>query len=308
MKNVFNLFVIAICSILIVVSCRDNHNLEHGINCDPTELLFPLGGGEKMVLLTSDAAWSTTTNEDWVIVSPSFGQGSAFIKVTCLNGNVSEAKINFSTRKETATLVVKREILKVHVQPVDLGLPSGLKWANMNIGATRPEEFGAYFAWGETSPKNTYNWDTYKWCNGTQETLTKYNINKKFGYNNMNDGKKILDPEDDAAHVNWGGNWRMPNISEQIELLKNCTWTMVANYNGTNVDGYLVTSKKNCNSIFLPAAGVYHGASLDKVGISGYYWSASLLNPDTYLAYTLIYKSWYQDSRCYGQTIRPVCY
>lgn len=154
---------------------------------------------------------------------------------------------------------------------VDLGLPSGLKWATCNVGATAPEDYGDHFAWGETSPKEVYNWSTYKWCNGSNDTQTKYCIHSEYGYNEFTDGKTTLEPEDDAAHVNWGGNWRMPTKAEQDELRNNCTWTWTQK-NGIN--GYEVEGP-NKNTIFLPASGSY-SASLNYVGSNGMYWSSSL--------------------------------
>ena len=93
---------------------------------------------------------------------------------------------------------------------VDLGLPSGTLWATCNVGANAPEEYGDHFAWGETSPKDVYNWSTYQWCNGSMFTLTKYNTESSLG---MVDNKTELDPEDDAAYVNWGPSWRTPTTA-----------------------------------------------------------------------------------------------
>lgn len=189
------------------------------------------------------------------------------------------------------------------VEMVDLGLPSGIKWANMNVGATTPEGYGDYFAWGETEPKEVYNESTYFDTNNYGETFTKYNIDG---------GKTILDPEDDAAHVNWGGNWRMPTRAEQDELRNtdNCTWEWKTNYNGTGVNGYLVTSKKNGNSIFLPASG-YRGSSVNYVGSLGYYWSSSLDEGDSnyarYLYFNSDYVGSHVSSRYDGLSVRPVC-
>lgn len=92
---------------------------------------------------------------------------------------------------------------------IDLGLPSGTLWATMNIGASSPEDYGDYFAWGETAPKDVYDWSTYKWCNGSSNTLTKYCFNSSYGNNGFVDNLTELDPEDDAATVNWGQDWRM---------------------------------------------------------------------------------------------------
>ena len=183
---------------------------------------------------------------------------------------------------------------------VDLGLPSGLKWATCNVGANSPEEYGDYFAWGETEPKTTYNWDSYKYYDGSNLTkLTKYT---------GNDSKTELDPEDDAATVNWGGKWRMPTKEEQDELLNNCAWTWISQ-NGVN--GYKVTGP-NGNSIFLPAAGCMDEGTLNFAGLGGAYWSSSLDIDDLGNAYYVYFfglddLDWEIDLRYYGLTVRPVC-
>ena len=100
---------------------------------------------------------------------------------------------------------------------VDLGLPSGTLWATRNVGATYPDDYGDYFAWGETEPKNNYDWNSYKWCNGSYTTLTKYCLNINYG---VHDGLTELKLEDDAAYVNWGSSWRMPTHEQQQELTK----------------------------------------------------------------------------------------
>lgn len=195
------------------------------------------------------------------------------------------------------------------VEMVDLGLPSGIKWANMNVGATKPEEFGGYFSWGEIKTKDFYAWSTYKWCKGSYDTQTKYCTSSSYG---TVDNKTTLEPEDDAAHVNRGGNWRMPTKAEQDELRNtdNCTWEWKTNYNGTGVNGYLVTSKKNGNSIFLPASG-YRGSSVNYVGSLGYYWSSSLDEGDSnyarYLYFNSDYVGSHVSSRYDGLSVRPVC-
>lgn len=185
---------------------------------------------------------------------------------------------------------------KFVVEPVDLGL--SVKWANCNVGATSPEDYGWYFAWGETEPKSNYSWSTYfDSVNGNSSNFTKYATNKK----------TQLDPEDDAAHVNWGGDWRMPTKTEQDELRTNCTWTWITQ-NGVN--GYKVTSKVNGNSIFLPAAGYRYDSSLDDAGSYGYYWPSSLYSYSVYAYLLYFYSSnvdWFFDSRYYGQSVRAVC-
>ena len=189
---------------------------------------------------------------------------------------------------------------------VDLGL--SVKWATCNVGATKSEDYGDYFAWGETQPKSTYDWSTYKWCNGSPYTLTKYCTNSDYG---TYDGKSTLELADDAARANWGGSWRMPTKEEQDELRENCTWEWTTQ-NG--VEGYKVTSKKKGytkNSIFLPAAGYRYVSSLGDAGSLGDYWSSSLYADGPGSAYELSFSSDYVgrsgNGRYYGQSVRPVC-
>ena len=189
---------------------------------------------------------------------------------------------------------------------VDLGL--SVKWATCNVGATKSEDYGDYFAWGETQPKSTYNWSTYKWCNGSSYTLTKYCTNSDYG---TYDGKSTLELADDAARANWGGSWRMPTREEQVELRDNCKWEWTTQ-NG--VKGYKVTSKKKGytkNSIFLPAAGYRRDSSLKEVGSYGDYWSSSLDSDSPNDAYELYFQSGnvsgYDSDRYFGFSVRPVC-
>ena len=190
---------------------------------------------------------------------------------------------------------------------VDLGLPSGLKWATCNVGASKPEEYGDYFAWGEVEPKDYYDWSTYKWCNGSYDTQTKYCYDSYYGYNGFTDYKTTLELSDDAANYNWGGAWRMPTTEEQDELRNNCSWEWTTQ-NG--VYGRKVTGP-NGNSIFLPAAGCRGDSSLYDAGSYGYYWSSSL---GTYYSYTACYLYfdsdyvvWSYNNRFVGFTVRPVC-
>ena len=194
---------------------------------------------------------------------------------------------------------------------VDLGL--SVKWATCNVGASKPEDYGEYYAWGETESKSYYSWPTYKYCNGSSKKLTKYCDDSSFGNNGFTDTKTTLDPEDDVAHVAWGGSWRMPTESELFELSKpdNCTWKWIT-WNGIN--GYLVTSKKSGfegASIFLPAAGYRLDNDLCDVGSFGHYWSSShytVIPRDAwYLGFVSDDIDAYGYFRYYGQSVRPVC-
>ena len=208
-------------------------------------------------------------------------------------------------------------------EAVDLGL--SVKWASFNLGASKPEESGDYYAWGETTPhylpgsgqsnypvwktgmENGYNWTNYKWCNGNQNSITKYNLNAYYG---TVDNITVLDLEDDAARVNLGGLWRMPTFNELEELEKNCTseWVTENGVNGRRItsliDGY--TDK----SIFIPAAG-YRGINFDySSGSFGYYWSSSINHTNCSYSYYLLIdpgipRRMFQ-SRAIGRSIRPV--
>lgn len=162
---------------------------------------------------------------------------------------------------------------------VDLGLPSGTLWATCNIGANSPEEYGDYFAWGETEPKSDYSWETYKWCKGSFDTMTKYCNMSGYGYYGFTDTLTELLPEDDAATANLGSGWQMPSKEQWRELFgaSNTTieWTQE---NGVN--GEKITSVRNGNSIFIPAAGYRQGTGLYQTGSQVlphcYYWCNSL--------------------------------
>ena len=221
---------------------------------------------------------------------------SAQFYIYCSDGNVIKV--------DSISMVAPKE--SVH-EYVDLGL--SVKWATCNVGATKPEEYGDYFAWGETQPTYYYDWSTYKWCNGSYNTHTKYNTNSSYG---TVDNKTQLELSDDAARANWGGSWRMPTDAELTELRENCTWTWTTQ-NG--VYGYKVTSKKSGytnKSIFLPAAG-YRGNSsaLSRAGSYGNYWSSSLDTVSPNCAYVLGFYSGIVGRRNYGRycglSVWPVC-
>ncbi|MCQ2605322.1 MAG: hypothetical protein MJ204_02120 [Bacteroidales bacterium] len=184
---------------------------------------------------------------------------------------------------------------------VDLGL--SVKWATCNIGASKPEGYGDYYAWGETSTKSTYNWSTYKYCNGSYDTQTKYCTSSSYG---KVDNKTTLEKSDDVAYTTLGGSWRMPTDAEWTELRNQCEWTWKSK-NG--VDGYEVKAS-NGNSIFLPAAGFRDASSLYGAGSYGFYWSSSLSGnypyDAWYVGFNSDYVSRYDNSRGYGQSVRPV--
>ncbi len=185
---------------------------------------------------------------------------------------------------------------------VDLGL--SVKWATCNVGASKPEDYGDYYAWGETTTKSDYSYETYKWCKGTYDTMTKYCTDSDYG---TVDNRTTLTSPDDVATVKWGSKWRMPTEEEMKELNEDCTWTWTTQ-NG--VKGLKVTGP-NGNSIFLPAAGLRDDTDLYPRGSYGSYWSATLDEYTSGGAYSLRFDSdgsfWGGHVyRIYGFTVRPV--
>lgn len=189
---------------------------------------------------------------------------------------------------------------------VDLGLPSGLLWAKCNLGATTPEQYGDYYAWGETTTKSTYNWSTYRYCNGSSCIMTKYCDNSSYGNNGFTDNLTTLEAMDDVAAQKLGDGARMPTAAEWRELIANTTakWTQVNGVNGRKF------TAANGSSLFLPAAGCRWVGSLYSALRSGYYWSSSLRESDPGRAW---YFGFYEDTqgvgyydRYHGLSVRAV--
>ena len=224
-----------------------------------------------------------------------------------INGQLYYYRAYYINQSLTYYGEVKEFTFTWEIEYMDLGL--SVKWAIFNVGD--------YFAWGETEPKENYDWSTYKFRTSGDSNVkfSKYNTDRRFG---QVDNKTVLDPEDDVAHVIWGGNWRMPTKAEWDELINNCIWTWYdsdnTEFNG--VAGYKVTSNKDGytdRSIFLPAAGCRNDTYLH-VGRSwsfGLYWSSSLITDGPNSAYYLYFDSGvYSTSnglRKNGFSVRPVC-
>ena len=210
------------------------------------------------------------------------------------------------------------------VQAIDMGLPSGTKWANMNVGADKPEDYGLFFAWAETtgygsdlSDGRVFKWEYYKWMSEGEKKgtfINKYQIKDKrtkacwFSEGNfIGDGMPMLNAEDDAATVSWGSKWRIPTYYEMEELVEFCTkkWVM---QNGLN--GMLFTSRINGNSIFLPAAGYRVNDRYDYSGEGGNYWTSTLRPSDSLYAGSMVFDDtdayMYYNGRLNGRSIRPV--
>jgi len=238
---------------------------------------------------SSDDAVATVINNGLVVA---VADGTCTITCSATDGSGVKAECQVTVTSGTTPDPGNHEW-------VDLGLPSGTKWATCNVGANSPEEYGDYFAWGETAPKDYYYWSTYFDTNDNGSTFKKYN---------RNGGLTELQPTDDAATKNWGSPWHMPTFVQMQELLDNCTreWTTQGGVNGILVTG------PNGNTIFLPAAGGRWDYELYDSGSNGVYWSSSRGRYDDDGAYDLFFTSgyWSQDGddyRYYGLSVRAVC-
>ena len=229
---------------------------------------------------------SSTSNDRSIYITGLNSGTMTFTAHDIYSGQEARIKVTVCPAKETPA------------DAIDLGLPSGTKWASHNIGARSPEGYGTYFSWGETSGKDDYSWSTYL-----------YGTNK---YTDINIGENISGTCYDVAHMKWGGSWQMPTDEQINELIENCTseWTTV---NGINCKRF---TGPNGRSIILPAAGLYNQSELLNAGQSGCYWGANACYfhqyGEVYAQASLI---WFDqsnsynssDSKYYGQPIRPVC-
>lgn len=281
-----------------------------GVGTDVESISLKIGEKRQ---LSANVIPSNATNKTvfWKSASSKIALVSSHGIVTAMDSGTTQISVSTADGGFVSTITVtvdgQREI-NGH-EWVDLGLPSGLKWATCNIGATKPEAFGHYFAWGETSTKSEYKKSNYKWGTKTSSgtKLTKYCT---VSYDGTTDGRTVLTENDDAAHVNWGGSWRMPTNDDVIELQKSCTWTWTT-LNG--VEGYQVTSKTNLNSVFFPASGfLNHDTSYisSGVGTQCALWTSSLCRNGSWLAYSIEHYnpsgSAGTHTRENGLAIRPV--
>lgn len=244
----------------------------------------------------TDKTVTWTSSDDTVATVDESG------KVTAVKKGTATITAKAGEKSATCSVVVYRIDTP---DAIDLGL--SVKWASFNIGASAPEEYGEYYAWGETEPKEYYRWISYKFGTSFSGPFSKYNTSSSYG---PIDNKTVLEPEDDVAHVKLGGKWRMPTDEEWTELRKKCTWTWTTNYNGTGVKGRIVTAS-NGNSIFLPAAGMRYETKRYGAGSEGYYWSSSL-GGGRY-AWRVNFNSGHGndvvrviEERYLGQSVRPV--
>ena len=324
MKRLLSLIPIIIVSFFILLGCEKEKNDEKGPKVETlsankeSSLVIILSGrisGLEAVALDFECGIEYSTDENFdkaktTRIKANVGYSEKSYSITPTNifiGQkyyyrayyISENLIHYGATK---TFILELEL--DGVQAIDLGL--SVKWASCNVGANEPWEYGDLYSWGEVETKSEYYWDTYKFYNNGK--FTKYNSNSDYG---IVDNKNILEPEDDVAHVKWGGNWRMPTLQEQVELMNNCSWTWTV-LNGIN--GYLVVSNKTGYTdrfIFLPASGYGKGTAINNLGSRGRYWSSSLgssfPNYADHIYFNSGEKSGNSSYRFRGHSVRPVC-
>jgi len=261
--------------------------------------------------LVSDVEQCATGDKVTLTITPDVGYELGELTVTDANEQTITLAEDYSFVMPAADVTVTATFVKKPdtKEWVDLDLPSGLFWATCNVGASAPEIYGDYYAWGEIEPKETYSWETYKY-GSSANVLTKYCSDSSCGKDGFTDELTTLEAEDDAAAVNWGGTWRMPTDAEWTELRENCDWIWTADYNGTGIAGRIVASKTNGNSIFLPAAGFRSDDGLYLADSDGGYWSSSLGAGGPNSACRAYFDSddvnRESDVRRFGQSVRPV--
>ena len=323
MRRILFLCAIALLSLFSFYGCDDENKILNDeevkpaadsvkisivLNCDSLllyagdvdTLIATVRNGDKIV--DYKVSWST----DGAQVAAVDSNGV----VTALSVGTAVISVKYKDVIYTCKVVVTERPEKYEY--VDLGL--SVLWATCNVGAEKPEDYGDYYPWGEVEVKDNNSWSSYKWCNGSNNTLTKYNY---YSWAGTVDNKTTLEPEDDVAHVLWGGDWRMPTMAEHNEIYNNCTWTWYGRGNSefNGVAGYKVTSNIEGftdRSIFLPVAGYALKASFTSVGSIGYYWYSTLDTEYPDFAYSLRLSqesvSWRSSGRRdIGSSVRPVC-
>ena len=256
------------------------------------EIVFPVNANDKSYTWSSSDDVIASVDNNGIVKAKS--KGTATIKVMANDGS----GVNNSCQVAVYSIDIP--------QAIDMGTVvngKNIKWASFNIGASSPEEYGLYYAWGETEPKSRYLKDTYKFGKDYSDSFSKYNTNSSYG---TVDNKTVLESEDDVAYVKSGGKWRMPTDAEWTALREQCTWVWTTR---NSIEGCLVTAPSG-NSIFLPGAGQRLANFLYGAGAVGNYWSSSLVTDYPNNAWLVKFDPEnvfrYPFDRLYGFSVRPV--
>ncbi|MCR5780008.1 MAG: BACON domain-containing protein [Bacteroidaceae bacterium] len=272
--------------------------------------------------ITHNTSWIITGLPSWLTITPSqgSGEGTTFVTISFAEnttGDVRSCKFYLKSNDGKVSVPIEASQFPTsssqssdisnlcpdnnHPHQIDLGL--SVKWTCCNVGASSPADYGGYYAWGETATKGNYEWETYKWCNGRYDTMSKYCTDSELG---TVDNLTQLEMSDDAARVYMGSPYRIPTIEELTELNDNCTWTWVTI---NNINGYKVTAS-NGNSIFLPVAGERSGNGSGMTD-DGIYMSSSLYTSTPFQARILSFSNNFhittgREYRYYGMSVRAV--
>lgn len=274
---------------------------------DQTISFADYGETRRVEIYTDGKVWDVANCPSWITNRVSGNM--LLLSVSENNGMSQDGTVIL--RADDITTEIKVAQFHYH-EYVDLGLPSGTQWAVYNVGAKAPEEYGNYFAWGETKSKNVYDWSTYEYSKDNSDRLIKYCTSSYYGFNCFTDNLTVLQPMDDAATVNWGDAWHTPTADQWQELIDFTTKKWVTK-NG--VKGWSFTAA-NGRSIFLPSAGYRWEDNLFYAGENtlGYYWSSSLavdtptfaIHYDSFSDVMLDeYETFYRSN---GFPVRPVRY
>jgi len=278
--------------------------LNEGETKQLTVSVYPIDADDKTVTWSSSVSNVASVDENGLVMAVRAGTTVITAIATDGSGVKAECHVNVIGGGVPSFLTCPNSN---HPHAIDLGLPSGTKWCCCNVGASTPEGYGGYYAWGETQPKEYYDWSTYKYCKGSFLQLTKFCTNSLYGNNGFTDGLTELLPENDAVTANWGSPWHLPTFEQITELLNNCSreWTIQNETNGILVIG------PSGGQLFLPAAGYRWFDDLIGAGCIVYYWSSSLYQNFSYGAYGLYFSSGYWDwgssNRDRGRSVRAVC-
>lgn len=311
MKKLF-FCIFIVCSFIFTACDKDKNDATNPtetstISCSPSEITDDGSGNNYTLYLTSAGPWTVSKDQEWVTISPDKGQGDAIVSIKVDAGSTAVANILFSNSKNSTKVIISRIVSDDGKENghdyVDLGL--SVNWATMNVGATKPEDVGSFYAWGEVTPRgDTYSWTQYKFCNDEYgHSFSKYVVYTPYDYGTV-DNKTTLEMIDDVAHTKWGGKWRMPTASECEELIEKCSFSK------KQYEEMVIVNGPNGKSIVFPWAEYKSGGAFSFYSNTCGYWTSSLgSRPDNsmFLELNYSYAHVWETERVCGMLIRPVC-